>query len=119
MQTYSSTFKYSQARKKSSLRLLLQERIGQRVADLDPSAPGDSIQAASQTQRALRAQSSLRTISPPSPGLALFLWMCQNRLWERFQKLPGRTESDKSATLGSLLTWLLQTKTEGGENAKG
>lgn len=55
--------------------LLPHQRVGQPAADLDPSADEDFIQAESQTQRVLRARSPLRTISPLSPGLALFLYI--------------------------------------------
>jgi len=66
-------FHFNSQTEKSSLRLLLQERVGLCRGQGNPSASGDSIRQKSQTQRALRASSPLRTISPLSPGLALFL----------------------------------------------
>lgn len=85
MLTTQSTLDYRKFAKKS--RLLPLDRIEWLPSHL--SGQGDSIQAGSQTRRALRAESPLRTCSPLSPGLALF-FVCYA---VRAYFLPGRTQS--------------------------
>ena len=113
MQTYSSTFKYSQARKKSSLRLLLQERIGQRVASLEPSAPGDSIKAEPGKQRVHSAWSPLRTISALSPLPWLFLFgLYSTSIFPALENSKRKTGGKDNFCSGKKLCW------EGGSEIK-